>query len=396
MKSLKFKHGSLKNIIHLPRSKSYGNRALILASVLKQAFTLKAIPESTDVTFLINALKSIGLIIHQNDDDLVVENSFPECEGAGATIEIGEGGTTARFLACLLLRGKAPYTLVLGRRLKDRPWDEFLTLVKKLGGTASLEGDKLSLQGPFEIPESLEVDCEKTTQFASGFQLAWAFTDKQIIPVNLNTSQSYWAMTQDMILKFQLTSSFEIPRDWSSASYPLAYGALHQTIKFPGLMYDSFQSDSKFLDLLKQFEAFENDEVSVLKKSKEIEFQVHDCLDLVPTLGYFLSHIPGTHKLHGIGNLIHKESDRLNDLIKLLGQFDRKAWNEGDTLFIQGSETLMSRPVSLQLADDHRMVMVGALFLIHHQGGTLSPVEAVNKSYPGYFGIFSPESFTDG
>lgn len=395
MKSLKLNNGSLINTIILPRSKSYGNRALILASILKEAFTLKNIPESTDVTFLVSALKSIGLVIHQRGSDLVVENSFPECESSGATIDIGEGGTTARFLACLLLRGSSPYTLVLGSRLKDRPWEEFINLVNQLGGKASLKADKLFLQGPLKLPEALKVDCKRTTQFASGFQLAWAFTDKKIEPINLNTSQSYWAMTQDMILKFQLTSSFEIPMDWSSASYPLAFGALHQNIKFPGLEHDPFQADSKFLDLLKKFDSMEGDQVHLLKNPHEVEFDVHDCLDLVPTLGYFLSHIPGVHKLHGISNLIHKESDRLNDLIKLLEIFNRRAWSEGDTLLIEGSDAYLSTSIDLELTDDHRMVMVGALFLIHHRGGTLSPVEAVNKSYPGYFGIFSPESFTD-
>jgi 3-phosphoshikimate 1-carboxyvinyltransferase len=397
MKTLKFNSGKLKTSIVLPRSKSYGNRALILASILPQAFTLKEIPESSDVSFLLTALEKIGLVIQKKENELTVLNSFPACEGSGLSIDIGEGGTTARFLAALLLRGQAPYTLILGSRLKERPWDEFLELVRKLGGRAQLKDEKLFLQGPLTMPEVLEVDCERTTQFASGFQLAWAFSSLQIIPQNLKTSQSYWRMTQEMIQTFRKASSFTIPMDWSSASYPLAFGALNQTIHFPGLVYDQFQADSKFLLLLEKLKAIRSQteiEVSQIQASLDLQFDVHDCLDLVPTLGYFLSHLPGIHTLTGIENLIHKESDRLHDLIDLLAKFDRRAQRKGNQLVIEGSPSKVLEPVHLTLADDHRMVMVGALFLIHHQGGSLAPAEAVNKSYPGFFETFSPESFT--
>lgn len=128
-------------------------------------------------------------------------------------------------------------------------------------------------------------------------------------------------------------------------------------------------------------------EVSPVSQSLDLSIDVSDCLDLAPTLAYFLSHVKGQHVLKGVQNLIHKESDRLQEILKLLATFDKEALYENDCIKIQGSPMLVSEEKNLLLPDDHRMVMVGTLFLLHHAGGTLSPCEAVEKSYPSFFSL---------
>lgn len=393
MKSLKLNPGPLPALVHVPGSKSYANRALILAALSADSFRLINVPDSTDVTFLIEAFSALNLPVRRDGKDVIVEGSFPRDEQGARTVEIGEGGTTARFFASLLLLGKEPYTLILGQRLKERPWDEFIEFVRNHGGTAELQGERLELQGPLKLPVKVGIDCSRTTQFASGFQLAFAWSGTSVEPLNLASSQSYWKMTEALIQRLRSTASFEIPLDWSSASYPMAFAALNHPISFPGLQHDPFQSDAKFLELLKGLGAVKESSVGIevhpVKKFKEIELLVHDCLDLVPTLGYFLAHLPGTHRLTGIQNLVHKESDRLTEVIRLLNAFDRKAYTDEETLVIEGSPVRKQERVDLVLPDDHRMVMVGALFLRHHAGGSLGPSEAVAKSYPRFFELFS-------
>lgn len=394
MKSLIVKPGPLPSVIQVPASKSYANRALILAALKPEKFVIHNLPQASDVTFLVQALKQIGLNLNMENGVVTVLNSFPACEiPNGATIEIGEGGTTARFLASLLVRGSEPYVLILGSRLKDRPWDEFIKVVQKLGGKAELNGNKLSLQGPIEIPKSLEIDCAQTTQFASGFKLALAFCETKIIPLNLLSSESYWAMTNAQIEDFKNNTEFTVPMDWSSASYPLAFGALKQAIFFPRLRGDLFQADSKFLSVLKQLgciqETPEGIHVKPTGMKKDFDLDVADCLDLVPTLAFFLAHVDGSHVLRHVNNLVHKESDRLYEVIKLLGHFGFKATSEGSNLRIEGSSRHSSAAVDLVLPEDHRIVMAGALFLRCHQGGSLTPASAVQKSYPDFFKLFS-------
>jgi 3-phosphoshikimate 1-carboxyvinyltransferase len=391
MQSLSVKKGFLKDVIHLPSSKSYANRALILASLQKKPVTLSQMPAASDVTILIRCLKDIGVSITTEGDKVTVHNSFPECETTNKEVTVGEGGTTGRFLAALLLLGTKTYTLNLGERLKQRPWQEFIDQVNALGASATLSEDKLILKGPIHFPESLKVDCSKTTQFATAFQLI-APASVKIVPVNMQTSQSYWRMTEKLIQELK-SDFYAVPLDWSSASYPLAFAALKQRILFPGLVLDEFQADSKFLGILKQFgsvtESRSGIEISPFKKTMDVNFDVSDALDLVPALSFFLSHIEGQHTLTGIENLVHKESDRLNEVIKLLAQFNRKSWVEKGNLHIVGTTEIVNQKVDLKLPDDHRMVMTGTLFLLLHGGGSVTPSEAVNKSYPDFFETIS-------
>lgn len=394
MQSLELKNGKLKTRIEVPPSKSYANRALILSAIKQNSPKLLNLPDATDVTFLLSALKAIGLIVIEDKASVQFTNFFPQCEKkSDVEIDVGEGGTTARFLACMLLLGRARYTLILGNRLKHRPWDDFITLARQLGAQADLNENRLIIQGPAAFPSELRIDCSRTTQFATGFQLISDVTKSHVIPVNMNSSLSYWRMTEKLVNEMKDVSSFSVPLDWSSASYPMAFAALNHMIMFPGLSQDDLQADSKFLTVLQKLGCIdirpEGIQVSPVKTNEPIQIDVSDCLDLVPTLGYFLSHLEGEHELTGIANLIHKESDRLTEVIKLLNCFGRKAWTSDGKLFIQGDASRLQTKRTLLLPDDHRMVMTGTLFLLHHGGGVISPAEAVAKSYPDFFKTIS-------
>jgi len=396
MKNLILTSGSLPKIISIPRSKSYANRLLILAALSKSKKKIKYLPTSTDVTNLIRALEKVGLEFHYGQNEIQVMNSFPECEKSRTDevvdVSVGEGGTTARFLAALLLLGSKKYQLSLGNRLKNRPWQDFVDLAHQLGAEIDLNDDLLSIQGPIKIKKDISVDCSKTTQFASGLQMIFSKFGFKVEPQNLSSSKTYWDLTENLIESFNQCEEFEVSLDWSSASYGMCFAALNHEIFFPNLKHDPLQSDAKLLQILNDFGCVSVTEngISVfpVKKYKSIHIDVEDCLDLVPTLAFLLSHITGTHVLIGIGNLVHKESDRLEEVIKLLAQFDRSAQRVDDSLVLLGNSNKLNTQKKLVLPDDHRMVMVGALFLRHHGGGEIAPAEAVEKSYPDFFELF--------
>lgn len=385
MSTLKIKKGLLPDSVNVPASKSYANRALILAAIKKSPVTIHHLPRATDVIHLINALKEVGLII-EGKDSLTVRNNFPQCESGDKEISVGEGGTTARFLAALLLLGKNRYTLKLGKRLKERPWQEFLDTVKLLGAKAELNDDALMIQGPIAIPATLKVDCSRTTQFATAFELI--LNDCEIIPVNLNSSESYWEMNAPLKDHFQKSDSYTVPLDWSSAAFPIAFAALNQKMSLPDLKEDPLQADSKIITVLRAIGYISTSPDSIncypLLKSALVKLNMKDCLDLFPAMAFLVSHIEGHHELSGLDNLAYKESDRLKEVCRILTQFERTYELKGSTLLIHGSKKVTGEK-NLSLPDDHRIVMMAALFLRHHSGGTLDSIESVNKSYPGFF-----------
>lgn len=388
MSILRIEKGKLPSSVNIPPSKSYANRALILSCVHKGTSILKNVPEATDVTHLISALSDIGLIIRKEKQTTVIENSFPECETKDVEVYVGEGGTTARFLSALVLLGRKKYILRLGKRLKLRPWEEFLETARSLGCEASLEDDALHLRGPLQAPARLEIDCSRTTQFATAFDLVLENT--RVLPTNLHTSESYWKMNAPLKDHFSSFDSYLVPGDWSSAAFPMTFAALNHEIHFPELKEDKLQADSKILDVLNKLGSVKLNAtgltVSPVISHQSITMDMSDCLDLFPALTFLLAHVKGTHLLTGLGNLAHKESDRLEEMEKILKAFGRDYKTENNSLMIHGKEEL-SGEVSLELPDDHRIVMAAALFLRHHNGGSLTNAESVKKSYPEFFNL---------
>jgi 3-phosphoshikimate 1-carboxyvinyltransferase len=183
-----------------------------------------------------------------------------------------------------------------------------------------------------------------------------------------------------------------VPLDWSSASYPMAFAALNHEVFFPGLVPDKYQADAKLFQILTELQSIkerpEGISVHPILAPKRITLDVSDCLDLVPTLSYLLAHVPGEHTLTGFKNLVHKESDRLQEVLALLKIFERETLLTESHLKIFGSDRRLMEAKKLQFPDDHRMVMAGTLFLRHHGGGEVSPVDAVKKSYPDFFKLF--------
>jgi 3-phosphoshikimate 1-carboxyvinyltransferase len=395
MASLNLKAGGLPIKIDLPPSKSYANRAIILAALQKKIITLSNLPQADDVTLLIQALQEVGLKFEEKNHQLKVLNSFPDCEkGNSINIEpiyVGEGGTTARFLAVMLALGQRAYTLKLGPRLSKRPWKELVDKLNELGARVELQSDQLFIQGPIKLPREIEINCLETTQVATAFQLALAFQRTVIKPTQLNSSESYWKMTKAMVEIFNSTDSYKIPIDWSSASYPLVFGALKQEIFFPELHPDSLQADSKLLMILDKMGAITHKEKGIYikpgKRQGDIKFDCSDCLDLVPALVFYLCHIQGVHELTGLENLVHKESDRLGELYSLMLKFNIQCLRNSHSLKIHGLCDLKLDPTDLIFPDDHRLVMTGALFLRLHAGGSVAPASAVSKSFPHFFNL---------
>ena len=146
------KPGSFSKNILIPTSKSYANRILILASLCPSVVTIENLPESTDVSNLINCLEKIGIkFLKEPQGTLKVLNSFPECEVDSDLdtiyLETGDGGTTNRFILPFLARGKKKYILKPQGKMRTRPMKELIDSLVFLGvDTAEKE-----VSGGFDI-----------------------------------------------------------------------------------------------------------------------------------------------------------------------------------------------------------------------------------------------------
>lgn len=397
MKTYSISSGPIKSEIILPRSKSFANRLLILAALSQKETVIEHLPEVDDVKFLLESLKTLGVKHKAHQETHYLLGSFPLCLSAQSPIilDVGEGGTTARFLAALVALDHRQYHLQMSGKLAQRPWEELTEALRSLGARVELKESSLLIQGPVSFKDkTLKVSAKRSTQFASALKLAYS-NYVEVIPEDLLASISYWKMTEDLVEKFKVSRHFTVPVDWSGASYPMCFAALTGEAFFPGLHYDTHQADSKLFDILNKLGAIKSScengiTVTEIKNRKHsLKINVEDCLDLTPSLAFLLAHIEGKHELTGVSNLIHKESDRLSEIRTLLKSFSKKtSYDEkSDTLVIEGDLLKLSSPQNIQTAPDHRLVMSASLFLKYHAGGTISHPEAVDKSFHSFFKV---------
>ncbi len=400
----KVEPGSFHAVIELPTSKSYANRALIIGAIRGGGFKINHLPDSTDVLTMLDCLEKAGLKIRRTDSSVVFTNSFPQCESetAGDTVDLhtGDGGTTNRFLMALLARGKKTYRFFPSEKMSERPMEDLLKPLRDLNVDVAVNrnGAWIEIKGPASMQNTsrLEIDCGKSTQFASAMMLAFSNLPLTVVPVNVKASETYLEMTKFILAESLKKNSLDVPVDFSSLSYPLALALVDGKVLITNCHEkDVYQSDSAFIDIAIAAGAdleWTGQGLRASSKNRLKPFKVDGSRypDLVPALLFLASQIEGESVLTNLSVLRHKESDRLDELMKIMTalsvpfQFDESRAE----IKITGPSR-PAAPAGLTTARDHRMVMAAYLFLRTGAGGTVAHADCVNKSFPEFFQIMN-------
>ncbi len=391
------KNNTFSKKLNVPTSKSRANRMLFLAAIDPNPTHLKNMPQSSDVIDMMNSLKIIGLKIQKiSESEIIVENSFPKCEentvGEEIVVECGYGGTTTRFLAGLVSLGRKHYNLEPAGHMRERPMDEIIKPLELLGIDIRLKSENawLSIKGPVSRKLSkIEVDTSRSTQFASAIMMLASSWEGEVVPINMKASEQYFKMTVDCIEQAK-KNNWNIPIDFSSLSYPLALAAVCGEVEI--LNYgqrDFFQPDSVFIDILKEMGALvlEQDSKLIVENIGQLKPWSGDCSgfpDLVPTLAFVNSFTNTNSTLSGVEVLKYKESDRIDEIIKILKLYNiESSQSEGEIMI--NPQNLKSSRARYNAPDDHRMIMVCALFMRMLGEGEISNWDHVKKSFPHFF-----------
>lgn len=388
----------LPSEIEAPTSKSYANRALILAALSDEAVEINHLPDSLDVDDMIHNFKKIGLKILREERKIIVFNSFPACETEttedNLELEGSEGGTTVRFLTTLLSLGRKSYSLKLKAHMKNRPMDAQISLLSALGVRITKIGETVNIQGPMNKDASIAVDCSETTQFASSLLLLSHFTNLDIKLENISFSSLYLEMTKNLVSNFK--SPYNVPVDFSSLSYLVAYAVLNQNLLIKNVgEIDSQQADAKLFTYLEKlggrFE-FDKRDLKIFKSELKgkIEINVKDCLDLFPTLIYLAMFSQARFVFKNLEPLAFKESNRKEEVFKLMEHFKVAFEYNRDSDILVVKESQPKLPTSeVKLPNDHRIVMSYTLMLKHLGGGKIPQSQSVRKSFGEFFKYFS-------
>lgn len=383
-----FKPCKLSGIIDAPPSKSMAHRYLIGAALAKEKCLISGVDFSEDILATIDCLKALGAKIDVNKDTVSVESqNFMKSENP--VLNCRESGSTLRFFIPLALCLGKKVTLNGSERLFERPLDVYEKLCQENSFEYKKEGNSLTLCG------NLKSGCYKirgdiSSQFITGLIFALVYLGEnsavEIIPpfesrsyINLTISalKSFGADVEFadeyniIIRKTKMQScSGKVEGDYSNAAFLDAFNYIGSEIKINNLKADSLQGDKVYKDCF--------DKLS----SGSPTIDISDCPDLGPVL-IALASLKNGAVFTGTNRLEIKESNRgraMHEELQKLGG----GLIFGDNKITVPKQNLKNTGNILDSHNDHRIVMAMSIIL-SQTGGEISGIEAVKKSYPGFF-----------
>ncbi len=389
---------TLRGSINAPDSKSHGHRAFILSALANSFTTIRFnSPLSEDLLVTLMALRSIGADVFMGSHEVVITPI--KATPASASINFVESGSSLRMLLPVIAALGIELEVTGEGKLPSRPLEDLMKLMEEHGVIFS------SRTLPFKMTGKLtggkwKIPGDVSSQYISGLLMAAAVVDEPV-EIELTSefrSPGYVEMTKDVMREFGLTvedgkvsgeiitpGSITLEGDWSGASFYLTAGAITGPITVEGLDMNSNQPDRAIVDILRDFGAnvqVREDEITVspgLIRGQEVSIKPYP--DLFMPVSVLGAYAHGTTSIKDASVLRRKESDRLEAMEKVLGDFGVEVEAGEDFLEITGGNL---KSAHSQNFNDHRIAMAITL-LAMAQGGSMDHPYVIGKSYPEFY-----------
>lgn len=397
--------------VAVPGSKSYTNRALLLAAMTPGPVRITGALDSDDTAAMIDCLRKLGIEISRDGDTITVHNDVTELKPRDVTLDVNLSGLTMRFL--LALACVIPGTQVLHGKpgLNKRPIGDLVEGLRQLGAEiAYLEHEGFPPVRVFSSklnPGTVRMKGDVSSQYFSAIlqiaPLVGGITievigeqiSKPYIDMTIDTMQTFGVAVQnDNYRRYRVdanqqykTSKYAVEGDVSSACYFWAIAALtNSTIEVRNLNPTSKQADMRFLDILKKMGnevLIGSNSVTVTGKGvTAVDVDMEDCPDQAMTAAVLAAFAKGASVLRGVQSLRVKETERVAALEQELAKMGIKSNSTHDTLTIEGGKP---HAATIDTYGDHRMAMSFAVAGTKLPGIRIADPSVVNKTFPGFW-----------
>jgi 3-phosphoshikimate 1-carboxyvinyltransferase len=399
----------LRGTVSVPGSKSMGQRACALALLHKGTTMIRHLGKSDDDKTALRIIEELGASIEQVGSITTILS-----RGVLSSVKMiscGESGLSARVFTVIASLLDAKVTIIGNGSLLQRRMDFFDRYLPLLSVQIRSNNGLLPIEvcGPI-IADVITVDGTESSQYISGLLMAMAYAAKKRVCLTVMNAQSkpYLDLTVSMMKQFGYDVQHEsherfiinpvqhkfpevdinIDGDWSAAAFLLVAGALAGPVTVSNLQMDSLQADRRIIDVLRNLAIplrIEENSIHVepVTGFPAFQFDATDAPDLFPPLTVLAMYATGTSIINGVSRLHGKESDRAFALLDLCSRMNIEAKIENDNLYITGGVAIGAR---LSSHSDHRMVMAAAIAALRASSATeIEGIEAVSKSYPGFF-----------
>lgn len=402
-------------VARVPGSKSYTNRALLIAASRPGRTDIFNALKSEDTVLLSKALGHIqGLKVEETPEGFAVDRTEEVLRPAPEPLYLGGGGTPARFMLSFATTVQGKSVVAGNARLSERPMQDLLDAFTGMGVRWR------SLQKPGCLPVEIEggpiqagawtVSGAVSSQFLSSLLLLASqlvHLPKVEVAVTGNlVSKPYVEMTltslraagvrcehQDYRLFTVHPARTPLPRidvepDASAMSYPLVAAALTRTkVRIEGIGRHSAQGDVGIAYALERMGCGlrAGDDFIELegRPLKGIDLDMETMPDTVLTLAMAAAQAEGWSRFTNIGNLRVKECDRIHAIAAELKRLGYTVEEAADAVSIKGGGKAI--PAMVETYDDHRVAMSFSLLGLLHEGISIEDPKCVGKSFPGYW-----------
>lgn len=434
MKTITVKKAArLTGTIEVPADKSISHRAVMLGSIAKGITRVNNFLMGDDCKLTIKAFKKMGVKIKVKGDKVTITgNGLCGLRMPAGELYLGNSGTTMRIIMGILAGQGFDSTLRGDASLSKRPMKRVAEPLRKMG--ADIEGRRTTDEGrgtkddvypPIKIQGRYPLKAIKyalpvaSAQVKSAILLAGLYADgittvKEAVKSRDHTERmmkEFGCHIKINGLNVSISSSglrprgvINIPGDISSAAFfivaALVIGSSKIRIRNVGLN----PTRTGIIDILKKMGAKIN--ISNIKKNhfeptgditvthselKAVKIPpgiLPRLIDELPAVMVAAVFAKGQTVISQASELRVKETDRIYSMVTNLRKMGAHIRSEGDSVIINGVESL--RGATVDSYGDHRTAMSMIIAGLAAQGSTrVLDTECISKSFPGFHRLLS-------
>jgi 3-phosphoshikimate 1-carboxyvinyltransferase len=398
-------------------SKSYTNRALLVAALARGPSTLSGALFSDDTRYMAEALRALGIDVSADEahSTFRVQGASGRIPAAAARCFVGNAGTAARFLPVVMALGEGVYELDGVERMRKRPIAPLIEALASLGVRIESLGEPncvpLRIHGAGLRGGQVRVPGDISSQYISGLMMsAPCMADGLVIDIEGElVSRPYLEMTTQIMRDFSaqlrrdgerrfviagsqpyVGRSYRVEPDASAASYFFAAAAITGgRVRVNGLGTRSLQGDRRLVHIFAEMgcQIRESEDYTEVRGPsagglRGVDVDMADLSDVAQTLAVVAPFASSPTRVRGIGFIRGKETDRIAAVVGELSRLGVRAQEFADGFVVQPSAPQAGR---VQTYDDHRMAMSFALLGLRCPGIEILDPGCVSKTFPRYF-----------
>ncbi len=387
----------------------------MLGAIASGTTRIRNLSSGADVCSTARSLRGLGVTISQSPDTVTVTGTSDSFTEPDAPLDLGNAGTGIRLM-CGLVAGRPMLCVLTGdASLRSRPMARVLDpltamgarFASRRGGLAPLVSMPAPLSGITYRPPVA------SAQVKSAILLAGL---RAQTPTTVTEPVQTRPHTEEMLAEFGarvevrdgtgtgtgsavtvwpslLTGTdVDVPGDPSQAAFWIVAACIlpDSDLYLPNV--ERSPSRTGFIPVLRRMGAdltVDADGITVrhtgrLQSTRVDAKEVPALIDELPVLAVAAASANGESMFQGVGELVHKESDRLAGIVELVSALGATATTDDQTLTIRGTEQF--RAIEFKSRGDHRMAMSAAIGALAAPGESLiHDVACVDTSYPGFF-----------